>query len=152
MPFEMVDAVLAECGKTQHRTRLIPARVTVYLLLAGGLFAHLGWGLVWDKLTAGLGPGPRPSGSALYYARKRLGTAPLRALFGHLAGPGAAAARWRGLLVCAIDGTGIDVPDTDANRERFGLHSGGHARAGYPQIRLVALVAAGTRALLGAVW
>lgn len=152
VPFDMVDAVLESCQKTQRRTRLIPARVAVYLLLAAGLFTHLGWGLVWDKVTAGLAVPSRPSASALYYARKRLGPAPLRALFDLLSGPGAAGARWRGLLVVAVDGTGIDVPDTDANRDRFGLHSGGHARAGYPQIRLVALVAAGTRALLAAVW
>ncbi|MCD0447571.1 IS4 family transposase [Glycomyces sp. A-F 0318] len=152
VPFEMVDAVLDSCAKTQRRIRLVPARVTVYLLLAAGLFAHLGWGLVWDKLTAGLGPGPRPGASALYYARKRLGAAPLRALFDHLAGPGAACVRWRGLLVVALDGTQIEVPDSAANRDRFGLHSAGHARAGYPQVRLLALAAAGTRSLLGATW
>lgn len=152
VPFEMVDAVLAECGKTQRRTRLLPARVVVYLLLAAGLFAHLGWGLVWDKLTAGLSAGPRPSISALYYARKRLGAAPLRALFDLLAGPGAACARWRGLLVCAIDGTCIDLPDTDANRAVYGIHCQATRPAGYPQLRLVALAATGTRALLAATW
>jgi hypothetical protein len=152
IPFEMVDAIIDACGKRESRVRLVPARVVVYLLLAAGLFAHLGWGLVWDKLVTGLGPRPGPSGSALFYARKRLGAAPLRALFDLLAGPGAAAARWRGLLVLAIDGTQIDVPDTDANRERLGLHDGGHARAGYPQVRLLALVAAGTRSLLAARW
>ncbi|MET9886267.1 transposase domain-containing protein [Streptomyces sp. NPDC006430] len=31
VPFEMVDAVLAETGAVQRRVRLVPARVTVYL-------------------------------------------------------------------------------------------------------------------------
>jgi hypothetical protein len=153
VPFEMVDAVLAECGKHERRRRLIPARVAVYLLLAAGLFESLGWVGVWDKLTGGLDSVRRPAGSALFYARKRLGTGPMRSLFMLLAGPGAAPARWRGLLVCAIDGTNADVPDTPANRAAFGLHCpGGPRQAGYPQARLVCLVAAGTRCLLGAVW
>jgi hypothetical protein len=31
----MVDAVLAETGRTQERVRVLPSRVVVYLLLAG---------------------------------------------------------------------------------------------------------------------
>ncbi len=41
-------------GRVQHRVRLLPARVVVYLLLAGCLFAELGYGQVWQRLTAGL--------------------------------------------------------------------------------------------------
>jgi hypothetical protein len=39
VPFEMVDAVLAQTGAVQSRIRVLPARVVVYLLLAGCLFA-----------------------------------------------------------------------------------------------------------------
>jgi hypothetical protein len=42
VPFEMVDAVLAECGATQRRVRKLPARVAVYLLLARALFEECG--------------------------------------------------------------------------------------------------------------
>jgi hypothetical protein len=41
-------------GPGSARVRLIPARVTVYLLLAGCLFAGLGYVGVWQRLTAGL--------------------------------------------------------------------------------------------------
>jgi hypothetical protein len=34
VPFEMVDAALAQTGRTQARIRDLPARVVVYLLLA----------------------------------------------------------------------------------------------------------------------
>lgn len=34
VPFEMVDAVLAETRTVQQRTRVLPSRVVVYLLLA----------------------------------------------------------------------------------------------------------------------
>ncbi|MDH6711158.1 hypothetical protein P3T27_007910 [Kitasatospora sp. MAA19] len=83
VPFEMVDEVLAETRTVQQRVRLVPSRVTVYLLLAGALFAELGYRQVFDRLCAGLAglPPNRPSGSALRQARQRLGTAPLKALF-----------------------------------------------------------------------
>ncbi|MGW0821293.1 transposase domain-containing protein, partial [Streptomyces sp. NPDC002845] len=43
VPFEMVDAVLAETGAVQQRLRKIPARVVVYLLLAAALFEECGY-------------------------------------------------------------------------------------------------------------
>jgi hypothetical protein len=43
VPFEMVDAVLAEAGGSQQRVRKLPSRVVVYLLLAAGLFAEVGY-------------------------------------------------------------------------------------------------------------
>ena len=42
MPFEMVDAALAETKTVQRRVRLLPSRVVVYLLLAAGLFTEVG--------------------------------------------------------------------------------------------------------------
>ena len=62
-----------------------------------------------------------------------------------------AGARWVGLLVVAIDGTFLDVPDGPATRARLGKGSNQYtAASGYPQILLVALVACGTRAILDA--
>jgi hypothetical protein len=43
VPFELVDAALAQTGRTQTRLRDLPARVMVYVLLAGCLFAELGY-------------------------------------------------------------------------------------------------------------
>jgi hypothetical protein len=118
VPFELVDAVLAATGRTQSRIRDLPARVVVYLLLAGCLFAELGYVQVWQRLGAGLDglKVATPTASALTQARRRLGPAPLRALFELLCGPAPTAAshgvRVGGLLVCAIDGTTLSVPDT----------------------------------------
>ncbi|GAB3992513.1 IS4 family transposase [Glycomyces albus] len=153
VPFEMVDAVVTECGRTERRVRLIPARVTVYLLLAAGLFAGLGWSAVWRKLAGGLSLAVEPAASALLYARKRLGAGPMRALFELLCEPTTAAARWRHLLVCAIDGTLLDVPASAAN---LAVHRSqgdtAYRGSGYPQVRLLALLATGSRAMLGAVF
>jgi hypothetical protein len=158
VPFEMIDAVLAEAGGIQQRLRLLPSRVVVYLLLAAGLFAELGYLGVWGKLVAGL-EGlnvARPSGTALWQARLRVGVKPLRALFDLLRGPAAslrtAGVWWCGLLVAAIDGTVLDVPDSPGVVARLGRNRSQHGTAGYPQIRLVALVACGTRAVIDAVF
>jgi Insertion element 4 transposase N-terminal/Transposase DDE domain len=158
VPFEMVDAVLADCRCVQRRVRKLPARVVVYLLLAAALFEPAGYLAIWGKLTGALeGAGAvKVTGAALWQARTRLGPAPLRALFDLLRGSAAAprtnGSWWRGLLVCAIDGTTLDVPDTPGHRARLGKQDNQYATAGYPQIRLVALVACGTRAIIDAVF
>lgn len=158
VPFEMVDAVLAEAGGMQQRLRMLPSRVVVYLLLAAGLFAEVGYLGVWGKLVAGLDglDVARPSGTALWHARLRVGVKPLRALFDLLRGPAAsprtAGVWWCGLLVAAIDGTVLDVPDCPSTVAALGRNRSQHGQAGYPQIRLVALVACGTRAVIDAVF
>ncbi|MBQ0897972.1 IS4 family transposase [Micromonospora sp. U56] len=154
VPFEMVDAVLAETRAVQARVRDLPSRVVVYLLLAAGLFAELGYREVWARLVAGLDglPVAMPSSSALSQARRRIGDKPLAALFRLLAGPPAGAARWRGLLVCAIDGTSMFVPDSAANLAVYPRQAGTHGGSGYPMLRLVAVVVCGTRTLIDAVF
>ena len=49
VPFEMVDAVLAETGAQQQRVRDLPSRVVVYLLLAAGC------SLIWATARCGRG-------------------------------------------------------------------------------------------------
>jgi len=62
-------------------------------------------------------------------------------------------AQFASLVVVAIDGTQIAVADTEANRARFPKPKGGpNGDAGYPMIRLVALVATGTRTIIEAVF
>jgi hypothetical protein len=158
VPFEMVDAVLAETRTVQRRVRDLPARVAVYLLLAGCLFAEMGYRQVWQRLVVGLDglEVPAVTEAALTQARRRLGPAPLRALFDLLRGPAATNAgpvRWRGLLVCAIDGTIISVPDSAANLAVFVKQRGGPCGGGsYPTLRLLTVLACGTRSIIDAVF
>jgi hypothetical protein len=158
VPFEMVDRALAATGTAQARVRVLPSRVVVYLLLAGGLFAEVGYRQVWHKLTAGLGglPVASPGDNALWQARARLGAAPLRWLFDLLRGPAtaitAAPVRWHGLLVCAIDGTTMTIPDSPRNLAAYAKQAGSHGGSGYPLLRLVALVTCGTRTIIDAVF
>jgi hypothetical protein len=159
----MVDEALAETGTAQRRIRDLPARVVVYLLLAGCLFADLGYRQVWDRLVAGLGEltVPAPTTGALTQARRRLGVKPMRWLFNLLRGPVATTLStvangtyWRGLLVCAIDGTIMTVADSAANLTVYTKQRGGTTggSSSYPMLRLVVLVACGTRSIIDAVF
>jgi hypothetical protein len=154
IPFEMVDEALSATATTRPRVRCLPSRVVIYLLLAATLFEGLGYRQVWTRLCAGLGaaaPAP-PSREALWQARCRVGTRPLRWLFDLLRGPAPTAVRWRGLRVVAVDGTTMVVPDTPANTTRWPKQGGNHGGCGYPLIRVVALVACGTRTIIDAVF
>ncbi len=154
VPLEMVDAVLEQTCRVQRRVRALPARVVVYLLLAGCLFAELGYAQVWGRLTAGLGGlgVAVPTASAMSKARRRLGPGPLRELFFLLRGPHPAGVRWRGLLVCAVDGTVMSVADSGANLAAYSKHGGANVGSSYPSLRLLALVSCGTRTVIDAVF
>ena len=134
----MVDEALTETRAVQARIRELPSRVVVYLLLAACLFPELGYPAGVAPAAGRTGTDARcaaPTAGALCQARRRVGAAPLRWLFDLLRGPAAGIAttgtRWRGLLVCAIDGTTLSVPDSPANltalrqaplqQRRFGL-------------------------------
>jgi hypothetical protein len=155
IPFELVDAVLSETGTVQRRLRDLPSRVGVYFLLAMCLFPEVGYRLVWDKLTAGLSgmATVRPSTKALRDLRRRLGSAPMRALFetmaGTLAQPTTPGVRFGPYRTVSFDGcSSIKVPDSERNRGWLGRCPHG----GYPQVELMTLVETGTRAVVGAVF
>jgi hypothetical protein len=83
-------------------------------------------------------------------------SAPLRWLFDLLRGPATAitagSVRGRGLLVCAIDGTTMTIPDSPRNLAAYSKQAGNHGGSGYPLLRLVALLACGTRTIIDAVF
>ena len=159
VPFELVDAVLEQTRATQQRLRELPSRVGVYFVLALGLFPALGYGKVWGKLVAGLrGLGVAcPSDKALRDLRRRLGPAPVKALFevlaGPVAGPRTPGVRFGRFRTVAFDGcTSIKVADSERNRAWLGKLRAALGVTGYPAVELMTLVETGTRALLGAVF
>lgn len=156
VPFELVEAVLEETGAREKRLRLLPSRVGVYFVLAMCLFPRPGYLGVWAKLTAALGLAS-PSAKALRELRRRIGIAPLKALFEILAGPlgqpHTPGIMFRGYRTVSFDGCkSIRVPDTAKNRAWLGKQNASNGETGYPALALMTLVETGTRALLGAVF
>jgi hypothetical protein len=157
LPFELVDDVLEQTRTGQRRLRDLPSRVGVYFLLALGMYPRLGYPRVWAKLTAGLTgiPVPHPSEKALRDLRRRLGPAPMKALFeviaGPLAHPRTPGTCFAGLRTVAFDGChSLKVPDTHRNRSWLGRIRYRMGFAGYPTLNLMTLAETGTRGLLGA--
>jgi Insertion element 4 transposase N-terminal/Transposase DDE domain len=156
-PPSLVDSVLVATGRVEQRSRLLPARLMVYFVLAMCLFSGQGYEEVARLLTEGLrerrwrSGWTVPSTAAIWKARLRLGVEPVKQLFEAVCSPvadsGTKGAFYRDWRVAAIDGTTFDLPDTTANVEAFGRppRSGrGEKDVGYPQIRMVGLVECGT--------
>jgi hypothetical protein len=161
-PPEVVDEVIAECGRTEQRHRSLPARTMAYFSVGMALHSEGSYEDVMALMTDGLAwSDPSvvavrlPSKSAIFQARDRLGFEPVRALFDRVAQPLATAATpgsWlAGRRLVAIDGTMFDVADTPANDEFFGRPGTAKGeRSAFPQVRVVALAECGTHAMFDA--
>ena len=159
VPRYLVDEVLAETGKKEKRSRLLPAHVVVYFVMALALFRD-GYDEVLRALVHGLrfartwsNAWQVPTPGAISQARVRLGEAPVKALFARVARPLAGLATpgaWlSGRRLVAIDGVMLDLPDTAANIAEYPKAVGGTRRP-YPQVKIVALGECGTQAVLDA--
>ncbi len=159
VPRDLVDEVLAETGRREKRSRLLPAHVVVYFVMAMVIFRD-GYEEVTRRLTGGLAfmrawrrDWAVPSTGAISQARERLGEAPLKALFERvaapLAAPGAPGAWLGSRRLMAIDGVKLDVPDTPASVGGFG-RPGGVTRRPFPQVQVLGLGECGTHAVAAA--
>ncbi|MGW0364622.1 transposase domain-containing protein [Streptomyces sp. NPDC002990] len=155
-PPALVDEAVAAAGRTEQRSRTLSARTMVYHALAMWLYPTAGHEEVLRRLMRGLSRkhgwarGWRmPTPSALTQARQRLGPAPLRLLFRTVA-PRAVPQAPPGILrPVTLDALTLCVPDTSANRDRFGAAVSAD-RGIVPQMRLVGLGHCGAHAVLDA--
>lgn len=159
VPRDVVDEVLAETRSKERRSRLLPAHVVVYFVLAMAIFRD-GYEEVMRRLVGGLQfmrawnkDWSVPTTGAISQARERLGEAPLKALYEKvaepLAVPGTPGAWLGARRLMAIDGVKIDIPDTPANIEGFGRPSG-LTRRPFPQVQVIGLAECGTHAVIAA--
>lgn len=158
VPVSLLDEVIRVSGCADRRRRALPARLVIYYVLALCLLADHNYDQVMRILLDGLSWRSRgsraweraPSASAISRARARVGSDPLRVLFERMAGPlaepGAPVARYRGLRLLSLDGTALDVPESEEN-SAFG-YPGDAAR--FPQVRVFAVAEEGSHALVDA--
>jgi hypothetical protein len=159
VPRDLVNEVLAETRRREKRSRLLPAHVVVYFVMAMAIFRD-GYEEVMRRLTGGLRfmrawsqDWVVPTTGAISQARQRLGEAPVKLLFekvaAPLAAPGAPGA-WLGhRRLMAIDGVKLDAPDTAANLAWLG-RPGGLTRRPFPQVQVLGLGECGTHAVVAA--
>jgi hypothetical protein len=162
---DLADEVLAQAGEAGagqgagpggRRFRALPGRLGVYFVLGLCLCSDKPYREVLRELAGGRSAALRaagwqvPASTALTRLRRRLGDRPFELLVRRLCcslSPGRAP--WShicGLLATAWDGTTVTAAASQDNIAAFGRQAGTH----HPQVRLVTLIACGTRGLLGA--
>jgi hypothetical protein len=159
-PLDRVRQVLTETGKASARERDLPAHVMVYYAIALALYMTAGTREVLRCLLEGLrwlwgAEAVKVAGkSGISQARTRLGEAPLCRLYEQVVHPVATRAtkgawyrRWR---LVSVDGSCLDVADTEENRTAFERPGASRGESAFPQLRFVALVENGTHVLFGA--
>ena len=159
-PLDKVHDILRRTERTSERQRDFPAHVVIHYVIALALYMQSSYQEVLRCLLEGirwlLGPSDtiKVTGkSSISQARTRLGAEPLRRLYDEVVRPiGRAKTRgawYRTWKVVSIDGTTLDVADTDENEKAFGRPKAARGQSGFPQIRLVSLVENGTHVLFG---
>lgn len=150
-PLRDVELILNELDATEKRRRKLPADLTVCLIIALGLMVSTGAKEVLRRLLDRVRDpewwpnlGPVASEAAITKARRRIGAAPIRAVFEQFAKPKARRATrgafFRGRRLVTLDGSTLHIQDSDANDRRYGRPGSSKGAAAWPQIRFVALI------------
>lgn len=157
LPAEWIDEALKATGTATLRRRRLPAEQVVWLVIGMGLMRDRPIHEVISKLDLAMPASTRASvaPSAIVQARDRLSESPMAWLFAETSNKWAHSSadneRRRDLAVYAVDGTTFRVPDSEKNREHFGLGSGGdRGESGYPLVRMSALMAVRSHLLAAA--
>jgi len=160
IPREKIDSILASTGKASLRQRELPAHLVVYYVIALALYMQSSYREVLRCLLEGIQWLTKPEEtvratgkSGISQARSRLGAEPLRRLYEQVVVPIASektrGARYRTWRLLSLDGSTLDVADTEENENEFGRPSASRGSSAYPQLRFVALLENGTHVLLG---
>ena len=144
-PPDEVRRVLAETGRAGERRRDLPAPVMVYYAIALALYAGAGTREVLRCLLEGLrrlwgAEAVRVAGkSGISQARTRLGAEPLHRLYERvvrpIATPATKGAWYRAWRLVSLDGSCLDVADTEENRAAFGRPEASRGESAFPQLR-----------------
>ena len=159
-PAEKVREVLRETGKESVRERALPAHVVVYYVIALALYMEVSCREVLRCLLEGLewlskanSKAQVAGKSGISQARSRIGSEPIRELHDRtvcpVAMPDTKGAWYRIWRLVSMDGSTLDVADTQANAGAFGRPGASRGSSAYPQIRFVSLVENGTHVLFG---
>jgi hypothetical protein len=157
---EQVVAVSAATPTRPERRRVMSLPLAARLVMAMTLLPSVSYVEAFAHLVGVL---PRlpwchgwhlPKSTVVTAWRRRLGVAPMKALFvrvaGHIVAATEPGALWHGLRVCTLDGCQVKVPDSVENRAAFGSSGTADDSAAFPMARIVLAAARAGRALLAA--
>lgn len=145
---DLVREALTLSGRVNPRSCRLSYEVTLWIVLAMGLLTDRPIRQVFKAARRHQFSERTPRRSSLCEARKRLGVEPLINLHKLVVHPLAThrtpGAFYKGDRWMGIDGTVLDVPDSEANAQAFGRANGGRGEGAFPQVRKVSLVELGT--------
>lgn len=158
---DQVRQVLTEANRVSVRERDLPAHVVVYYVIALALYMRSSTREVLRCLLEGVqwlldpSAGIKVAGkSGISQARSRLGPEPLRLLYdrpvGPIAEPRTRGAWYRDWRLVSLDGSSLDVADTQENERAFGRPGARRGESAFPKLRFVALLENGTHVLWAA--
>jgi hypothetical protein len=163
IPSEVIKETLKETNSLEERQRKLPSELVVCLVIAMNLWSKDSMRTVLKNLVNGLSRKwtllgeywKAPNSGSISEARQRVGPMVMSKLFAKIVKvrgtkntPGVFLG---GLRVMSVDGTLMDVPDSEANARVFGYPgSRKGTRAAFPKVRLVLLIEAGTHLIVDA--
>ncbi|HWM99776.1 MAG TPA: IS4 family transposase [Streptosporangiaceae bacterium] len=162
IPPGLVDEAVGDGLAWEMRLRSLPSRLGVYFVLGCALLSAKPYPDVIRQVTKGAERAlaaagwQAPATTALTAVRRRVGERPLESVFRRLCSalsPGRAPwSHLGGLLLVAVDGTTVGVAGSPGNAAAFGRPGAAAGKPASPAVRLVVLLACGTRGLLDAVF
>lgn len=160
---QTIDQAIELTHSQAQRQRRLPTHIVVALVIAMHFWSEESLVDVLKNLVEGMSSQwirlsqrwKVPSKSSISEARQRVGPQVMSRLFSlvarPLASPQTPGAFLGGLRLMSIDGTLLDVPDSESNARVFGYPgSRPGTRAAFPKARLVVLVESGTHLITNA--
>lgn len=168
IPCDKIHSALARCNKITKRNRLLPAHIMIYYIIALGFYFESSsrdvlrflLGSLRDLLPDG-GSIHTACKSAISQARTRIGKEPVIALYDEIVQPIATekshGAYYKNRLLVAMDGSKLDVADTQENasyfgKQRYGGFGGIKGEGTFPLMRFLSLVEVGTHVIFETVY
>jgi hypothetical protein len=160
IPCDKINKILDRTGKNTKRNRLLPSHIMIYYIIALGFYFESSsrdvLRFLLDSLRDLLPKEswiPTACKSAISQARTRIGKEPLIMLYDEIVQPIATenteGAYYKNRLLVVLDGSTIEVADTEENTQYFGKPKYGSfiglkGEGAFPLMRFLALVEVGT--------
>jgi hypothetical protein len=163
VPLSKIEIAITESNSAQKRNRILPTPIIILLVISLNFWSTDSVVDVWKNLVQGLMPNLisqkirliTPKSSSLTEARQRVGAGVMARLFKLICTVRATkqteGAFLRGLRLMSLDGSLLDVPDTNNNARVFGYPGSRRGtKAAFPKARLVLLIESGTHLIVDA--